>query len=105
MAEKERVRERERPPLGDNPYERIMRQRKDLAERNLTGPVVIRAEDRQWYQTRQGKLRYYLEPVTFKIYEGFGQDENGIWSPPGGGAKVAWFSDPDGNVLSLTQFG
>jgi catechol 2,3-dioxygenase-like lactoylglutathione lyase family enzyme len=43
--------------------------------------------------------------VTFRIYEGFGQDENGIWSPPGGGAKVAWFSDPDGNVLSLTQFG
>ena len=42
--------------------------------------------------------------VTFRIYEGFGQDKNGIWSPPGGGAKVAWFSDPDGNVLSLTQF-
>ena len=43
--------------------------------------------------------------VTFKIYEGFGQDADGIWSPPGGGAKVAWFSDPDANVLSLTQFG
>ena len=42
--------------------------------------------------------------VTFKIYEGFGQDADGIWSPPGGGAKVAWLSDPDGNVLSLTQF-
>ena len=66
MSETERVRERERPPLGDNPYERIMRQRKELAERNLTGPVVIRGEDRQWYQTRQGKLRYYLDPVTFK---------------------------------------
>ena len=43
--------------------------------------------------------------VTFKVYEGFGQDADGIWSPPGGGAKVAWFTDPDGNVLSLTQFG
>ena len=32
-----------------------MRQRKELAERNLTGPVVIRSEDRPWYQTRQGK--------------------------------------------------
>ena len=42
--------------------------------------------------------------VTFKIYEGFGQDADGIWSVPGGGAKVAWFCDPDGNVLSLTQF-
>jgi catechol 2,3-dioxygenase-like lactoylglutathione lyase family enzyme len=43
--------------------------------------------------------------VTFRIYEGFGQDADGIWSPPGGGAQVAWFTDPDGNVLSLTQFG
>ena len=42
--------------------------------------------------------------VTFRIYEGFGQDEDGIWQPPGGGAQVAWFTDPDGNVLSLTQF-
>jgi catechol 2,3-dioxygenase-like lactoylglutathione lyase family enzyme len=31
------------------------------------------------------------------------QDENGIWAAPGG-ARVAWFKDPDGNVLSLTQF-
>jgi predicted enzyme related to lactoylglutathione lyase len=43
--------------------------------------------------------------VTFRIYEGFGQDADGIWSVPGGGARVAWFADPDGNVLSLTQFG
>ncbi len=43
--------------------------------------------------------------ITFRIYEGFGQDADGIWQPPGGGAKVAWFTDPDGNVLSLTQFG
>jgi predicted enzyme related to lactoylglutathione lyase len=43
--------------------------------------------------------------VSFRIYEGFGQDEAGVWTPPGGGAQVAWFTDPDGNVLSLTQFG
>jgi catechol 2,3-dioxygenase-like lactoylglutathione lyase family enzyme len=30
------------------------------------------------------------------------QDELGIWTAPGG-AKVAWFTDPDGNVLSLTE--
>ena len=42
--------------------------------------------------------------VTFNIYEGFGQDALGIWNAPGGGAKVAWFKDPDGNVLSLAQF-
>ena len=43
--------------------------------------------------------------ISFTIYDGFGQDADGIWTPPGGGAKVAWFRDPDGNVLSLTQFG
>ena len=41
--------------------------------------------------------------VAFTIYEGFGQDASGIWTAPGGVAKVAWFNDPDGNVLSLTQ--
>lgn len=41
--------------------------------------------------------------VHFEKYSMKGQDEQGIWSSPSG-AKVAWFKDPDGNVLSLTQF-
>ena len=41
--------------------------------------------------------------VAPKIYEGFGQDVLGIWTAPDGVAKVAWFQDPDGNLLSLTQ--
>ena len=41
--------------------------------------------------------------VKFAIYEGMGQDELGIWTAPDGGAKVAWFSDSEGNVLSLSQ--
>ena len=32
-----------------------------------------------------------------------GQDELGIWTAPGG-TRVAWFKDPDGNLLSVTQF-
>jgi len=32
-----------------------------------------------------------------------GQDARGIWNAPGG-ARVAWFHDPDGNTLSVTQF-
>ena len=43
--------------------------------------------------------------VTFKIYAGMGQDALGVWASPDGGARLAWFTDPDGNVLSLTQFG
>ena len=41
--------------------------------------------------------------VTMTIYEGYGQDAQGVWTSPDGKAKVAWFKDPDGNVLSLTQ--
>jgi catechol 2,3-dioxygenase-like lactoylglutathione lyase family enzyme len=41
--------------------------------------------------------------VRLSIYEGFGQDALGIWSAPDGSVKVAWFPDPDGNVLSLTE--
>ncbi|MEP7269659.1 MAG: hypothetical protein ABI844_18730 [Saprospiraceae bacterium] len=35
-------------------------------------------------------------------YDFFEQDKLGIWKSPSG-AKVAWFKDPDGNVLSLTE--
>ncbi|PXX64183.1 extradiol dioxygenase family protein [Nocardia tenerifensis] len=41
--------------------------------------------------------------VEFLRYAGMEQDDNGVWTTPGGD-KVAWFSDPDGNVLSLTEF-
>ncbi len=41
--------------------------------------------------------------VHFTRYEGMGQDERGVWTAPGG-AKIAWFLDPDGNNLSLTEF-
>jgi len=41
--------------------------------------------------------------VQFQIYPGMGQDELGVWTSPDGGAKVVWFTDPDGNVLSLSE--
>jgi len=41
--------------------------------------------------------------VRFERYDGLGQDESGVWAAPSG-AQVAWFKDPDGNTLSLTQF-
>jgi catechol 2,3-dioxygenase-like lactoylglutathione lyase family enzyme len=41
--------------------------------------------------------------VEFQRYDGMGQDDLGIWSSPSG-ARVAWFTDPEGNTLSLTQF-
>lgn len=41
--------------------------------------------------------------VVFSRFPGMNQDEDGIWTSPSG-ARIAWFTDPDGNVLSLTQF-
>lgn len=41
--------------------------------------------------------------VHFTRYEGIEQDKRGVWTAPGG-AKIAWFLDPDGNNLSLTEF-
>lgn len=43
--------------------------------------------------------------VKFLVYPGFGQSDDGVWASPDGAAKVAWFNDPDGNNLSLTEFG
>ena len=42
--------------------------------------------------------------VTFVHYDGMGQNAKGIWEAPGGD-HVAWFTDPDGNTLSLTSVG
>ena len=41
--------------------------------------------------------------VQMAIYDGYGQDARGVWTHPGSGAKIAWFHDPEGNNLSLTQ--
>lgn len=41
--------------------------------------------------------------VSCERYPWLEQDESGVWTSPSGG-KIAWFKDPDGNILSLTQF-
>jgi catechol 2,3-dioxygenase-like lactoylglutathione lyase family enzyme len=41
--------------------------------------------------------------VKFEHYGFKTQDKRGIWTTPSG-AQVAWFKDPDGNLLSVTQF-
>jgi catechol 2,3-dioxygenase-like lactoylglutathione lyase family enzyme len=40
--------------------------------------------------------------VQFERFGFFEQDDLGIWKAPNGD-KVAWFKDPDGNVLSVSQ--
>jgi len=41
--------------------------------------------------------------VAFERFEGFTHDANGALMTPEG-ARVAWFRDPDGNILSVVQF-
>src|SRR3954469_2587432 len=41
--------------------------------------------------------------VAFARYDGMGQDAEGVWTTPNGD-RIAWFTDPDENVLSLTEF-
>ena len=42
--------------------------------------------------------------VTFLRFPGLNdKEELAIWTAPGG-ARIAWFHDPDKNVLSLTEF-
>lgn len=40
--------------------------------------------------------------VDFHHYAGLDQDARGVWHSPSG-ARIAWFKDPDGNTLSLSQ--
>lgn len=40
--------------------------------------------------------------ISFEHYDHVKQDANGIWTAPTG-AKVAWFKDPDGNILSISE--
>jgi hypothetical protein len=40
--------------------------------------------------------------IVFERYNFIEQDDNGIWTAPGG-TRVAWFKDPDGNLLSVSD--
>ena len=46
--------------------------------------------------------RLIAKNVSMERFPGMDQDARGIWRSPSG-ARVAWFKDPDGNTLSLTE--
>jgi catechol 2,3-dioxygenase-like lactoylglutathione lyase family enzyme len=41
--------------------------------------------------------------VVFEHFPGLMQSAQGIWDAPSG-AQVAWFRDPDGNLLSVAEY-
>lgn len=60
MGEAERVRMREPDPSAENPYENQIKFYMGFRERNMNGQLVVREEEREWRQTRQGRLKYIL---------------------------------------------
>ena len=44
----------------------------------------------------------FKKGIRFERFPGMNQDTQGVWESPSG-ARVAWFKDPDGNILSITQ--
>lgn len=83
----------------------------------LSGGAIMRLTDSPGYEAgnqtvlgwnvadiQQAVSELKARGIDMRIYEGFGQEEDGIWTTPDGKTKVAWFTDPDGNVLTLTQF-
>jgi hypothetical protein len=64
------------------------------AQYTILGWSVVELEERIRILTDRG--------VVFERFPGMAQDSLGIWTSPTGD-RVAWFKDPDGNVLSLSQ--
>ncbi len=69
--------------------------RLDPAERTVLGWSVAAITEEVKHLSRRG--------IVFARYPGIDQDQDAIWTSPGG-SRVAWFKDPDGNLLSLTEF-
>jgi len=65
MREKIGVKERDRETESLNKYEMVLYQRKKFAEQQMTAKVVIHDSDREWEATRQGRIKYYLQPYSF----------------------------------------
>lgn len=65
------------------------------------GPHTVLGWEAPDIRAAMAELR--AKGVSFEIYEGFGQDEDGVWSFKG--THLAWFNDPEGNNLSLAQHG
>ncbi|MDV6329247.1 VOC family protein [Asticcacaulis sp. 201] len=67
-----------------------------VAPYTVFGWQVVNIDDKVFSLTAAG--------ITFERYEALGaaQTPHGVWTAPSGD-KVAWFKDPDGNLLSLSQ--
>ena len=91
--------------VGDYPHALIF----EAGDTRLMVQKVEQVSPRQgtalgWSVTDlRGVMKGLIERgVTFERFPGMEQDELGVWSPAGPSTGVAWFKDPDGNLLSLS---
>ncbi|MSQ53389.1 MAG: cupin domain-containing protein [Betaproteobacteria bacterium] len=66
MADNQKLREREREPGVETNYDVFIRSRREFDERQRNGPIVIKPSDREYQQTRQGRLFYFLNAQAHK---------------------------------------
>ena len=66
-------------------------------------PLPFTVLDWQVPNIDQAQRTLAAKGVEFQIFEGMGQDDKGIWASPDGSARILWFKDPDGNVLSVSE--
>ena len=72
-----------------------------IVQEHTPAPYTVLGWSVDDIQAAVGELQ--SKGVAFECYSWMTQDDLGIWTSPGG-ARIAWFKDPDGNLLSLTQF-
>jgi catechol 2,3-dioxygenase-like lactoylglutathione lyase family enzyme len=90
--------------VSDNPYVTVFRSGRTLIIGQKTKEFMpVAATVLGWEVKDIAKEVVALRDrgVAFERYPGMEQDDLGIWKSPDG--KVAWFKDPDGNVLSVSE--
>lgn len=94
------------PVIDANPYACVFDANGTMLRITLVGEVATPGYTvLGWRVTDIGGTITALEAagVVFARYDGMEQDHQGVWTTPSGD-RIAWFNDPDGNVLSLSEF-
>jgi hypothetical protein len=91
--------------LRRQPRRRVPNRCRHPASLDSSGFHAARTHHPRLQRPERGSDREPLRAkgVIFNRYPAFPQDEVGILTVPGGSVQVAWFKDPDGNVLSVTN--
>ncbi len=91
--------------VSDDPFALVVESQGTLiriAKLNELTPAPYTILGWQVSDIEQEVQTLHARGVTFRLYPGMNQTDLGVWTAPGG-SKIAWFQDPDGNLLSLSQ--